>query len=329
MISEQCNYKAFIDYSRLKLELNNEYGIFVDKISLMSDFCASVYLLCTADKKYVFKLYRNYDTEIALQSADIIDYLLNHSFPVTPIICTKNGYATISLFFSEGNRTGILFDYIDGVIGYDLNYKSYAAKMGETIGLLHSLMEKYDKSIIQYGKEHYVGRYINLMKEFNYSHSKINELEEYGDILWNSIIKTKPGFCHGDLNPSNFIKTPNNEYILFDFDCAGIAYPINDIFTICNTICSFERFDIATYNEPAKKFLLLRHGYEKYRKLNEYDISAIYAFVGLNCYWITAQLDKYKSPLEGRQWLSKNYFNNQYDWLMCWKNLCKDNGLPF
>jgi hypothetical protein len=44
---------------------------------------------------------------------------------------------------------------------------------------------------------------------------------------------------------------------------------------------------------------------------------------------MAAQFDKYRSPLEGRQWLNDEYFNNNYDWLMRWKNLYKNKPHRF
>jgi Ser/Thr protein kinase RdoA (MazF antagonist) len=209
--------------------------------------------LRTADKKYIFKLHRSFDTKIAVQSANIMDYLSKQSFSVAPIVYTKSGHSTVAMFFPEGSRTGTLFDYVDGTMGYNLDFKSNAAKIGETMGLLHLLMEKYDKPVVRYGKEHYVDRYVNLMKECNYSPSKTDELDELGNELWSIVIKTKPGFCHGDFNVSNFIKAPNNKFVLFDFDCAGIAYPVNDIFTICSATESFADFKKVEYDAPTEK----------------------------------------------------------------------------
>jgi len=305
----------------MKSVIADEYEISVDSIKLISDYCASVYFLCAGDKKYIFKLYRNFDTGIALQSLNIMGYLQKNSFPVASVVLSKKRHSSVSVFFPEGNRIGILFDYIEGVMGYDLDFESYAEEIGEKLAFMHSIMEKYDKHVIKYGKEHYIGRYINLMKEFNYSPGRTNELEEYGDILWNNIEKTKQGFCHGDLNPSNFIKA-NNEYVFFDFDCAGISYPINDIFTICSVTQTFACFEKIEFSKPKEKYFLLKKGYEKHRKLYEYDLSAMYSFAGVCCYWMAAQHDKYKSAIEGRNWLNENFFDKNYEWLMRWKEYC-------
>jgi len=320
-------YKPFSDYERLKRALRENYGLSIDNIELMSDFCASVYLLFAADNQYVFKLYRTFDTSIALQSANITDYLVKQSFPVATIVCTKSGQSAINMVFPEGDRIGILFDFIHGTMGYDLPFESYAVEMGETISRLHSIMDHYNKPIIQYGKAHYAGRYINVMKEFDYSPSKIEALEAFADMLWNNVAKTKPGFCHGDLNASNFIVTPDGKCCIFDFDCAGIAYPINDIWTICTVTETFFEFNTTKHVDPAAEFLLLRQGYEKYRTLNDYDVSAMYSFIGLSCYWAAAQNYKYRPALEGWQWLNKDYFDNNYTWLMHWKNICESKGL--
>jgi len=307
----------------LKSEISKSYSICIDTVTLISDFCASVYILNASDKKYIFKLYRHFDTEIAIQSINIMCYLSEKSFPVASIVNTKKECPNIVLSFPEGNRLGVLFNYIEGTMGYDLQFDSYAPQMGELLSIMHNVMKTYCEPLLHYGKEHYIGRYINLMKAFNYTPSKIDELEEYGNILWENVAKSKEGFCHGDMNASNFIKSSDNKFYIFDFDCAGFSYPINDLFAICCVSESFPRFNIASFKNPNDKFLLLRQGYEKHRKLDEYDVSAFQNFIGLNCFWMEGQGYKYRSHLEGRQWLNEKYFDDNYEWLMHWKNHCK------
>jgi len=188
------NYKTFSDYDMLKLEISKSYSICVDTVTLISDFCASVYILSTSNKKYIFKLYRHFDTEIADQSINITCYLIENSFPVASIVNTKKECPNIVLSFPEGDRVGVLFDYIEGTIGYNLQFDLYASEMGELLSIMHNVMKTYCKPLLRYGKEHYIGRYINLMKEFNYTPSKIDELEEYGNILWDNVTKSKEGF---------------------------------------------------------------------------------------------------------------------------------------
>lgn len=321
-------YIAFSDYNRLKCEMNKIYGISVDTFELISDYCASVYKLSAAGKKYIFKLHRTFDTEIALQSASIMDYLSTQSFPVVPVVRTKEGRLTHRVVFPQGNRTGMLLDFIDGKKGWDFEFEDYAVKIGEIMGRMHGLMEKCSIPIIEYGFEHYVGRYIDIMREFSYSPSRIEELYEFGKKLWENVAKSKRGFCHGDLNVSNFIVTPNGEYYIFDFDCGGISCRIKDIYCICcmtETVFDFNIDNIMNYVEIDDKISLIRQGYEKQQVLNEYDIKSIYSFVGIGCYWSAGQSNKYRSLLEGnRQWMNEQYFDKRYNWLMTWKNLCTD-----
>jgi Ser/Thr protein kinase RdoA (MazF antagonist) len=327
------SYIAFSDYNRLKRELNEIYGISVDSFELISDYCTSVYKLSTTNRKYIFKLHRTFDTEIALQSASIMDYLSKQSFPVVPVIHTKGGRLTHTMVFPQGNRTGMMLDYIDGQKGWNFKFDDYAVRIGEIMGVMHGLMEECDIPIIEYGFEHYVGRYIDIMKEFGYSPSRIEELEDFGKELWKNVAKTKHGFCHGDLNVSNFIVTPNNEYYIYDFDCGGISYRIKDIYCICcmtETIFDFNIEKIMNYIEINDKISLIRQGYEKQQGLNEYDIKAIYSFVGIGCYWSAGQSNKYRSLLEGnRRWLNGQYFDKRYDWLMMLKNIFKDKGIAY
>ena len=318
-----------LDYDSLKCELNEIYGISVDTYEIISDYCASVYKLSAADKKYIFKLHRAFDTEIALQSANIMDYLSTQSFNAVPVVRTKDGGLTHTMAFSQGNRTGMLLDFVDGKMGWNFKFENYAVKIGEIMARLHSLMDKCDRPLIEYGYEHYIGRCINIMREFDYSPSRIEELEALGKELWGNVAKTKRGFCHGDLNVSNFIVTPDDEYYIFDFDCGGISYPIKDIYCICcmtETVFDFNIENIMKHVEFDDKITLIKQGYEKQRELSENDIKAIYSFVGIGCYWTAGQGNKYnRALLEGdKQWRNEQFFDKRYNWLMMWRNLCKN-----
>jgi hypothetical protein len=62
--------------------------------------------------------------------------------------------------------------------------------------------------------------------------------------------------------------------------------------------------------------------------LNEFDIKAVYSFVGIGCYWSAGQINKYRPLLEGnKRWMNEQYFDNRYNWLMMWKNHYKDKGM--
>jgi len=314
---------SFSNCEKLKSIIGSEYEIDIDTITLLNDWCASVYLLCTSENKYIFKLYRNFDTEIAMQSVNIMEFLAKQSFPVATIINTKNDYPTVLLPFSEGGRVGVLFEHIDGTLCCELDFKEYAAEIGETVGLMHTLMDGYDKPLARNGKEFYIGRALDIMKKYGYSPAKIKELSDYSDSLWNVVSTTRKGFCHGDLNPSNFIKAKDGKIYLFDFDCAGVSYFINDIFMICSSTESMPRINFATLENPMERLMLMKKGYEKYFKLNDFDAKAMYAFFGVNCFWMIAQAYIYKSFFEGRDYLTESYFNEHYEWLMQWESQYK------
>jgi len=146
----------------LKLALYENYGLAVSAIKLNKDYCASIYVV-NADKKYLFKLYRQFDTEIAFQSAGIMGYLQRQNFPVTPLVYTKDGQATVTV----DNRIGILFDFIEGKEGYKFEFNSYAEEVGELVARLHLVMDSYGKPLETLGYDHNVGRDVKKMRELN------------------------------------------------------------------------------------------------------------------------------------------------------------------
>mgnify|MGYP000565407202 FL=1 len=94
--------------------LKDIYNSHLDKISLYRDMIGSVYFLWEKDKRYVYKLYRTIVTEAAIQSTQVISYLKKNNFPVVTIVPTKNDELYSNIEMPEGNRIGVLFEYVDG-----------------------------------------------------------------------------------------------------------------------------------------------------------------------------------------------------------------------
>lgn len=160
MILNKLN--SYADCDSLIRILNSFYKLNFEEIYLHREVVGYVYFVKNSIKKYVLKLYRNFNTEQALQSIQIIQYLKNLNYPVVSIIPTENGSLYIKFTIPKGQCIGILYNYIEGI---EPNRKTEIIKIGQQIGEFHNLMEKYPNPLIKRGKEFYIDRFIGYFTE--------------------------------------------------------------------------------------------------------------------------------------------------------------------
>jgi len=273
-----------------------------------------VYFVENSKRKYVLKIYRHFNTNQALQSIEIIQYLKMNNYPVVSIIPSVEGSLYFDLSLPEGRCIGILYDYIEGI---EPNLKIEITDVGQQVAELHNIMEKYPHPLIKRGKEFYIDRFIIMLRKLNYSPMKIKELDEYGNELWNNIKKLPNGFCHGDLHSGNILQGKTNEYTLFDFDIAAYSYSIIDVSTLSNDT-NFNKLDESTYQSTMENFNRLYKGYSTKRLLSDLEITSIFDFVAVRHYELIATI----TDCQGLNTLSNSFLDQQYEWLMKWKTIC-------
>lgn len=297
MILNKLN--SYVDCDSLIRILNSFYKLNFEEIYLHREVVGYVYFVKNSIKKYVLKLYRNFNTEQALQSIEIIQYLKNLNYPVVSIIPTENGSLYIKFTIPEGQCIGILYDYIEGI---EPNRKTEIIKIGQQIGEFHNLMEKYPNPLIKRGKEFYIDRFIAILQKLQYNSEKVEELERYGKELWNNIDRLPSGFCHGDLHTGNMLQTKLNEYVLFDFDIASCAYSVVDIATLCDGTNFFKYYESA-YDSTKGLFERFYQGYCQKRIISNIEIVAIFDFIAIRHYELIATL----TNIRGLGCLSHSY----------------------
>lgn len=86
----------------LKL-INENYPIGIDQLAFHRDLIGYVYFASGSSGKFVLKLYRNFDTDNALRSIKIINYLENHQYPVVSILPTSKIMSMFERFY-QGYR---------------------------------------------------------------------------------------------------------------------------------------------------------------------------------------------------------------------------------
>jgi len=278
-----------------------------------------VYVAESNVNKYVLKIYRHFNKDQALQSIDVIEYLKKNDYPVVSIVQTHCGNSHITISTPDGESIGILYDYIEGI---EPNIKTEIEEIGMQVGELHTLMSGYTKPLINRGKEFYIDRFIEMIKKLEYNHKRIKDFEEYGTVIWSAMEKLPNSFCHGDLHSGNMFKTESGKYVPFDFDIASNAYSIIDIATLCNDT-HFNNLEESSYYETMMMLERFYKGYSKEKNVSNNEVDAILNFIGARHYELIATITECK----GLHSLNKAFIDQQYEWLMSWRNICNKKNI--
>jgi Ser/Thr protein kinase RdoA (MazF antagonist) len=308
------SYQSNPDASNLLQIINQSYPVEIDHIDLHRDMIGYVYIAKSNSRKYVFKLYRSFDSENALRSIQIILFLKENDYPVVSIVPTGAGGTHIQIDTPQGQSVAVLYDYIEGT---EPILDNEITQIGRQVGWLHRLMKEYPQPLIKRGKDFYIDRFISILHEKNYDPKKIDDMEVYGRELWNSIARLSNGFCHGDLHSGNMLQTGANQFVLYDFDIASYTTPVIDAATLSDGT-DFNNFDEASYSRTLRMFERFYTGYCKERELNDVEIAAIFDFIAIRHYELIATI----TQCHGLDDLSNAFLDEQYDWLMQWKNRC-------
>lgn len=218
----------------------------------------------------------------------------------------------------EGKRIGVLYSFIKGTKpAFETDIKN----IGVQVGRLHNIMQTYPRPLIKRGRAFFIDRYVNIMKENQYCAAKVAQLESYGNQLWLNMEQAPIGFCHGDLHSDNMIKTESGVFTLFDFDVVSEAYTIIDV-AVLSDQTNFNKLDESAYDSTRQMFERFYQGYVQQRVLNRAEILAIFSFIAIRHYELIATMVNYRLHVEGRHWLSDALFDQQYEWLMKWHDIC-------
>lgn len=293
--------------------LNCQYNYSFDDITLHRDMIGYVCIVYKSDRKYIFKLFREQYTKQALQSTEIMEYLSNCGYPTAQIIKTMDDKPYF-IFHDEGKeRVGILYEFIEG----NEPDKNIDTKLiGRQTGLLHNIMNKYNKELINHNKTFFIDRYVDILINMNYP--DVHEFKEYGDLLWNRISTCSTGFCHGDFHTGNMLRNKKGQYVLFDFDASANAFPIYDIAVICDMTNYFSLED-SMYDDTSRMLDRFLKGYNEFNIIHDNDIQGIYDSIAIRHYEVQATI------LEnlGVSCIDKNFIDEQLNWLRKWVRLSK------
>lgn len=302
------------DFSKLQKILNHKYNLGIENVTLHRDMIGYVYIVEADSRKYILKIYRPFNTHQAMQSINLISYLRSSGYPVVTIVPTQDAKMYIDIDTPEGQCVGILYDYIDGS---DVDRVDDLQPIGEQVAWLHNLMDGYDGELKTHGKEFFIDRYIDVLRELSYNSSCIDDFARYGDELWSRIEGSSCGFCHGDIHTGNMFKMGDGSFTIFDFDVTSYSHSIIDV-AILSDGSDFNRLESDALDKTRSMFDRFYRGYSKKRVLTDSDIAVIPSFVATRHYEIIATI----TECQGINSLSKAFLDEQYDWLMRWRDMC-------
>lgn len=297
-----------MDEKTLQNILTVDYGIESSSLEFLREGGAHTYIV-NGKTKYLLKVIGAAFSDTARQSVAIMRYLEEKDFPVPKTILTKSGESIFETEVDGEMKLIVLMEFIDGD---EPELKSCAAEVGALVGRFHQLMEEYPLELLSHGKEFFIDRYLNFLRQKNYP--RIAEYEELGRRLWNKVKTLPKGLCHGDLHRGNLLQNPAGRIYLLDFDTACRAPLMFDVMVMCDMTNYFnlQPEDIDETKEVYQKFL---SGYSKYHKLSHEEILSFPYWVAIRHFQLQATI----LEIHGIDCIDEGFIDGQLFWLNKWQ----------
>lgn len=290
--------------------MNKNYPIHFDSIEFFRDGGSTSYILFSGQEKYFLRVIKSAFFDTAIKAVDIQVFLQNQKFPLPCVIFTKNKLP----YVKTDDGLYILYEFIEGE---SADPEDDAEAVGALAGQLHQVMRDYPKELVYRDKHFYVGRYINILQEKQYS--KVNEFEKYGNEIWERVKNLPRGYCHGDMHSGNMQKTPEGKIYLLDFDTSCNGFPLYDITLFCNRTNYF-KFEEQGYEESKAVLNRFLSEYEKYNTVSPNEIAAFYNLIALYHFTLQATMIE----LYGIDCVDEKWLDSQLDWLYKWRVQCAE-----
>lgn len=230
----------------------------------------TIYLI---DNNYIIKQYDDFN--MLIRNIKIFNLLYQEGIPVSKIIKTKDEKDYITLddtyyFMYEKLKGESIKEIKDGS---SLDYL-----MGETIALLHVALKNIE-SKEEFYHNSLLGELSSWIKESfeksNYKYINKEEFELIENELASVYDKLEKQLIHRDVHFDNFLFYNNKFSGYIDFDLSQINIRIFDICYFLLSLLSNQEEFIITTNKWKNVISNVISGYQKYIKLNVYEIKAI------------------------------------------------------
>ncbi len=292
-------------------DLKEIYGKDFKDIALHRDMIGYVCVVHDDKDKFILKLFKDLNRKQAKQSIEIMSYLEREGFPIAHIIPTAEGVSHFIYDFQGEDRIGVLYEYINGT---EPDKSMDIVAIGRQTGKLHKLMRESPLFLSCHDKPFFIDRYIRCLKEMNYQ--RVDEFEQYGNILWNRVMNLPRSFCHGDYHTGNMILNDRGEYVLFDFDAASKAFSIYDIAIFCDMT---NYFKLSEHEYDDTRYMLdeFMKGYNEFNTVSDQELRAVFSFIAIRHYEVQATIIENL----GIDCIDQEFVDEQLEWLRSWEKL--------
>ena len=311
----KINY-SFPDMEALKNHLTEAYNLPFCVLDLYRAVRGALYIAYTPQKKYVFKLSDAYYAEKTINAVNLITFLRKRNFPAVEIIPASKGELYISIPMPEGNRIGVLYEFIEGKAAtFD-----DIGEVGKTAARLHNEMNLYTGIMPNlYDKRLLIDELPKTLRLMRYDEDKTNDIERMINALWDAIKAFPSGIVHGDFDVGNIIIKDDGAITLIDFDDGGRMPLIFDVACICSRIGD-ELLTKEKVELTQKTIELFLNGYHAINPHAEFKTRDIMNWIALRR--IDTQMIGIRFLLQRRgkdnQYL---FFDRTHKWLMDWEKM--------
>ena len=296
---------------RLIQLLQTKYALENVTLEFLREGGSKTYIV-NGEKKYLLKVIGSAFFATAKQSVLVTRYLEGNGFPVPKTILTKTGEAIVEIY-DAGDSESYLVLLQEFVEGEEPNLENpeTAEKVGDLVGKLHCLMERYPVKPVLRDKQFFIGRYIDLLRQKSYP--QIAAYEELGERLWKKVENLPYGICHGDLHRGNLLQTRDGQIYFLDFDTICRAPAMFDVMVMCDMTNYFnlQQEDIEITRAVYEKFLA---GYTKHHPLSPEEKLSFSDWVGIRHFQLQATI----LEIHGINCIDEKFVDYQLYWLNKW-----------
>ena len=147
--------------SEIREILNRHYPFSIHQVEKHRDWIGAVYFVRGASGQFVWKLYRPFHRENALNTIDILRFLEQEGYPAARICPTQEGAGFLEISTPQGPCVALLYNRAQGT---EPQLPQSLAAIGRQCARLHLLMQRCPAPMLSRGKEHLLGRYLAFLK---------------------------------------------------------------------------------------------------------------------------------------------------------------------
>jgi Ser/Thr protein kinase RdoA (MazF antagonist) len=247
------------------------------------------YLVRDTCEKYILRVYRHNwrDLRDIESETELLLYLKGNGVSVSTPIADKSDRLIQEIQAPEGLRYAVLFSYAKGNSPFSEMTTKQSRVAGKELARMHCVTTgmrlknnrcHLDMVSLLYESFHAIKPFIEDSRD------DLRDLEEIIQKLKArfetiSLDGLSSGICHGDLYPSNYHLSGENEITFFDFDACCCSWFVFDLASFCYTTTQF-------YWNAEQINNAFIDGYQELRKLTKEEIRLIPYFGAVKHIWV-------------------------------------------